>query len=179
MLVLSREEEKEKLEHSRHPKWRMTSSPSFELASALAGAPAAVLETAMSLLDASAPLMDGAAAAGTSAEDRKVWLAAVARLAIRVVAVLEGADDDDDKGEEQGEEEEHTFDAGKSAPAQQPPPTLSALLAALDVRCVVLGRNRRASRRHLAELELARGRRGGGREGEADLKKKKKSHPPS
>ena len=136
------------------------SSPSFELASALAGAPAPVLETAISLLDAAAPLIEGGAAAGTSPEDRKLWLAAVARLAIRVVAVLEGAADD----KEERNSEEHctaaaAFEGGKVASMQQLPLTLSALLAAFDVRCVVGDRSRRDSARHLAGWALAR--RGG------------------
>ena len=138
-----------------------SSSPSFELRSALAGAPAPVLETALSLLEASAPLIEGcatAAAGGSSAaEDRKVWLAAVARLAIRVVAVLEG-----EESAVEGEEERTATAAfeGKPSPAQQLPLTLSALLAALDVRCVVCDRNRRELARHLRGLALARRERG-------------------
>ena len=132
-------------------------SPGSELRSALAGAPAPVLETALSLLEASAPLMEGsggAAAGGACAEeDRRVWLAAVARLAIRVVAVLEGAAVES--------EEQRTaaaaFEGGKACAAQGLPLTLSALLAALDVRCVVCDRNWRKPARHLRGLALARG----------------------
>lgn len=135
------------------------SSSSSELRSALAGAPAPVLETALSLLEASAPLIEGpeaAAAGAVSAEDRKIWLAAVARLAIRVVAVLEGA-----RGVEIDCEEQRTaaaFEEGrKASPAQQLPLTLSALLAALDVRYAVFDRNRRQRARHLCGLDLAWG----------------------
>lgn len=120
-----------------------------------------MLETALSLLEVAMPLVDGGAAAGSSSEDRKVWLAAVARLAIRVVAVLEGAaaDADAEEDEEGNSLEQHgsdAFEGGKAAPAQQLPLTLSTLLAVFDVRCVVWDRNRRESARHLAGLALAR-----------------------
>ena len=158
----------------------LSSSPSFELRSALAGAPAPVLETALSLLEASAPLMEGsggAAAGGASAEeDRRVWLAAVARLAIRFVAVLEGAAAED---EQQRRTAAEAFE-GKASPAQGLPLTLSALLAALDVRCVVYDRNRRKPARHLPGLALARGGKSRGeRRGRSQKKRgkpKKKSH---
>ena len=145
----------------------MSSSPSssFELRSALAGAPAPVLETALALLDASAPLIEGsgaAAAGATSAEDRRIWLAAVARLAIRVVAVLEGAGVEIEE-EQQQQRTAAAFEEGrKPSPAQQLPPTLSALLAALEVRCVVSDRNRPEPARHLRRLALARRGEGGG-----------------
>jgi len=139
-----------------------------------------VLETALSLLEASAPLMEGsggAAAGGASAEeDRRVWLAAVARLAIRFVAVLEGAAAED---EQQRRTAAEAFE-GKASPAQGLPLTLSALLAALDVRCVVCDRNRRKPARHLRGLALARGGRSRGeRRGRSQKKrgKPKKKKP--
>ena len=156
----------------------MSSSPSssFELRSALAGAPAPVLETALALLDASAPLIEGsgaAAAGATSAEDRRIWLAAVARLAIRVVAVLEGAGVEIEE-EQQQQRTAAAFEEGrKPSPAQQLPPTLSALLAALEVRCVVSDRNRPEPARHLRRLALARRGEGGGGE-RAQRKKEQK-----
>ena len=122
-----------------------------------------MLETALSLLDASAPLIEGseAAAAGAiSAEDRKIWLAAVARLAIRVVAVLEGAGVEIEE-EQQQQLTAAAFEGRKPSPAQQLPLTLSALLAALDVRYAVFDRNRHERARHLCGLALARRSRGG------------------
>ena len=156
----------------------LSSSPSFELRSALAGAPAPVLETALSLLEASAPLMEGsggAAAGGASAEeDRRVWLAAVARLAIRFVAVLEGAAAED---EQQRHTAAEAFE-GKASPAQGLPLTLSALLAALDVRCVVYDRNRRETSARIGPR--AGGKVEGGKERTISKKereaKEKKSH---
>ena len=148
-------------------------SSSSELRSALAGAPAPVLETALSLLDASAPLIESpeAAAAGAlSAEDRKIWLAAVARLAIRVVAVLEGARGVEIDCEEQQQRTAAAFEEGrKASPAQQLPLTLSALLAALDVRYAVFDRNWRERARHLCGLALAWGVEMGA---ESDFKKR-------
>ena len=131
------------------------SSPSVELlGSALAGAPPEVLETALSLLQASSPLIEGISSTGSgasaaavstavaapslSSEDRRLWLAAVARLTIRAAAVLEGADDDEGErgGDRDDEQRVAAFERRKPAAAQPLALTLWALLSAFDVRCV-------------------------------------------